>query len=182
MAFMEQVRLLYGRPTDLDVLRARWTELRADAIAGVAGVTTAGDWWGVLRHPIDAAPPTPDLATCLAAAPTVLDSADVQLLLAGAPAPGAGFVQIMRARVRDRAGWAAADAAAIPLFAAARQDFLGTLRVWQGDLLTVVDSFSSEAQARAGEARGASPEEKPAYDAWFSFLSDVEWHDLTAPW
>src|SRR5436853_1427557 len=113
---MEQARLLYGRPTDLDVLRVQWSALRADAIAGVAGMTTAGDWWGVLRHPTNAVPPTPDLATCLAAAPMVLDSTDVQLLLAGSPAPGAGFIQVMRARVRDRAGWATADAAAIPLF------------------------------------------------------------------
>jgi hypothetical protein len=171
---MEHTRLLHGRPTDLDALRTRWTALRADAGAGVAGVTSAGTWWGVLRNPAGAVPPPPELA--------VLDSADVQLLLAGSPAPGAGFIQIMRARVTDRGGWSAADAVAVPLFAAARPDFLGTLRVWHGDRLTVVDSFSSEAEARAGEARGATPAEQAAYDAWFGFLTDVEWHDLTAPW
>lgn len=61
-------------------------------------------------------------------------------------------------------------------------DFLGTLRVWQGDLLTVVDSFRSEADARAGEARGATADERAAYDTWFGHLRDVEWHDLTALW
>jgi hypothetical protein len=179
-----RARLLYGRATDLDGLRARWTALRSDAIAGVAGVTTAGDWWGVLRHPIDATPPPPDdaFAACFAAVPLVLDSPDPQLLLAGSPAPGAGFIQIMRARVPDRVGWTAADEVAIPRYAAARPDFLGTLRVWHGDRLTVVDSFSSEAEARAGEQRGAAPDDQPVYDAWFAFLSEVEWHDLTAPW
>jgi hypothetical protein len=177
-------RLLHGRPTDLDGLRARWTALRSAALTGAAGVTTAGDWWGVLHHSTDATPPPPDeaFAACFAAPPLVLDSADPQLLLAGSPAPGAGFIQIMRARVPDRAGWTAADVVAIPRYAAARPDFLGTLRVWHGDRLTVVDSFSSEAEARAGEKRGAAPDDQPLYEAWFAHLSEVEWHDLTAPW
>jgi hypothetical protein len=178
---MDHARLIHGRPRDDAELRGHWAALRADARA-VAGMTATGDWWGLLRHTGD--PPAPDdaFAACFEPAPTLLDSADLQVLLAGSPAPGAGFVQIMRARVRNRAAWAAADELAVPLFAAARPDFLGTLRMWQGDRLAVVDSFSSEAQARAGEARGATATEQAAYDAWFAHLADVEWHDLTAPW
>jgi hypothetical protein len=181
---MEHTRLLHGRPRAGGDLRAQWAALRAAADHGVAGLTATGDWWGVLRHPVDATPPPPDDAftACFEAPPTRLDSPDVQLLLAGSPAPGAGFLQIMRARVHDRIGWCAADEVAVPLFVRARPDFLGTLRVWHGDLLTVVDSFSSEADARAGEQRGADPAEQAAYDAWFGHLRDVEWHDLTAPW
>jgi len=181
---VESARLLHGRPHDGVDLRAQWAGLRAAASSGVAGLTADGEWWGVLRHPADAtpAPPNGAFAACFVDPPVVLDSPDVQLLLAGSPAPGAGFVQIMRARVRDRAGWSRADEVAVPLFAAARPDFLGTLRVWQGDMLTVVDSFSSEAAARAGEQRGATTAEQAAYDAWFGYLRDVEWHDLTAPW
>jgi hypothetical protein len=181
---VESARLLHGRPREGVDLRAHWAGLRVGARAGVAGLTAAGEWWGVLRHPAEATAPAPNGAfvACFLDPPEVLDYPDPQVRLAGSPAPGAGFIQIMRARVSDRAGWSAADEVAVPLFAAARPDFLGTLRVWQDDLLTVVDSFSSEAEARAGEQRGATAAEQVAYDAWFGYLSAIEWHDLTAPW
>lgn len=179
-------RVLAGRPHRLDRLRQEWPALRVDAGAAVAGLTPAGGWVGVLRFEGPPTPPDPALAAavegCFEGAPTNFDSADIQLVLAGSPAPGAGFVQVMQARVADRAGWTLADADAVPRFAAARPDFLGSLRIWHDGLLTVVDSFSSEAAARAGEASAPSPEDQAAYLRWFSFLAEVAWHDLLDPW
>jgi hypothetical protein len=171
------VRVLRGRPRDLEALRGQWATERDRAAAGVAGTDASGEWLAVLIDPVG--DPTGAFA---GPEVTWFDSDDVQQVLAGSPAPGAEFIQIMTARVDDRDAWAAADRQAVPRFATIRPDFLGALRVWQGDLLTVVDSYRSEAEARAGEARGHSAKDQALFDAWFARLSNVRWHDLIPPW
>jgi hypothetical protein len=180
------VQVYQGRPNRPARLQQEWEAVRSGAEASVAGPTVGGGWIGVLRHAAEPEPLAPALLAvfegCFPTPLTRLGSADVQTWLAGSPAPGAAFVQVMQARVADRAGWAAADADAVPRFAAARPDFLGSLRVWNGDLLTVVDSFKTEAEARAGEAQVPAPEDQAAYSRWFSFLAEVAWHDITEIW
>ncbi len=171
------VRLLRGRPHDVSALRATWPDLRSGARDAVAGLDADGLWHAVLVEPV-AGPPSAQGFEDL----SWFSSDDVGSVLAGGPVPGVGFVQVMTARVSDRAAWAAADAEAIPRFAVARPDFLGALRIWRGDHLTVVDSYRSEPEARAGEARGHTPEDEAIYQRWFSYLSDVAWHDLIPPW
>lgn len=180
------VQVVRGSPHRADRLRQEWAALRADSEASVAGLTATGEWIAALRHggpdtrPGDVLPAA--VSACFPLPPEVVGSPDAHLVLAGTPAPGAAFIQVMRARVADRAGWAAADADAVPRFAAARPDFLGSLRVWGADLLTVVDSFSSEAAARAGEAVVPEPADQAAYVRWFSYLTEVSWHDLVELW
>lgn len=110
----------------------------------------------------------------------VIEAEDATTVLAGSPAPGSEFIQVMTARVNDRAAWEAAEA--VPGFAAARPDFLGSLRMWQGDRLVVIDSYSSVVAARAGEAQPSAPEDEAAYARWFSCLTEVEWLNLEEPW
>ena len=180
------VQVFMGRPHRAARLRQEWAALRSGAEASVAGPTPSGGWVAVLRHSGPVPPPDPALlalvGSCLTGPLASVGSEDAQQILAGAPAPGAEFVQVMQALVRDRAGWAAADAEAVPRFRAARPDFLGSLRVWQGDRLTVVDSYRTLAEARAGEARPPAPEDEAVYSRWFSFLSGVSWHDITELW
>lgn len=168
------VRVMRGRPDDLGALRTEWATWRADAKASVAGTDASGEWLAVLVDPGAGPFDHPDL--------TWFDSEDWQAVLAGSPAPGAEFIQVMTARVSDRDAWAAVDREAIPRFATIRPDFLGALRIWQGDLLTVVDSYRTEAEARAGEGRGHSARDQALFDAWFGHLSNVRWHDLIPPW
>jgi hypothetical protein len=186
------VRVFQGTPQHPTGLRKQW--LRGEwrtlasgsgADGAVGGLASSGQWLGVLQwHTTpDPVPAAHDTLESLLADVRSFDSADVEVVLAGAPAEGAEFVQIMQARVADRAGWAAADGVALPLYAEARPDFLGSLRIWEpGGRLTVVDSFTSEAEARAGEAASPSAEAKEAYQAWFDHLSGIVWHDIRNPW
>lgn len=180
------VQVFMGRPSRPARLRQEWEAVRFGAEASVAGPTLGGGWLGLLRHEVEPEPlPAALLAVVESCFPGPLArfaSADAQTVLAGSPASGAGFVQVMQARVADRAGWAAADVEAVPRFAAARPDFLGSLRVWSGDRLTVVDSFRSEPEARAGEAQVPAPADQAAYSRWFSFLEEVSWYDITEIW
>jgi hypothetical protein len=186
------VRVFQGTPQHPTGLRRQWlhgewskTAAGCGADDAVGGLASSGQWFGVLRwahEPIPVPQPHGVLEGLLAEVRS-FDSADVEVLGAGCPAEGATFVQVMEARVADRAGWSDADKVAVPLYAAARPDWLGSLRIWRpGGRLTVLDSFTSEAEARAGEAAVPTVEEKAAYDAWFGFMTDVEWHDLQEPW
>ena len=172
------VRVLRGRPRDVEALRREWEKLRTEASTSVAGVDASGEWLAVMVEPTVA----PSIASFVEEDLEWFDSDDVQAVLAGAPAPGAEFIQLMTARVSDRAAWAELDREAIPRFATIRPDFLGSLRIWRGDLLTVVDSYRTETEARAGEARGHSARDQALFDAWFGHLSNVRWHDLIPPW
>lgn len=186
------VRVFQGTPQHPTGLRKQWlhgewskTAAECGADDAVAGLASSGQWLGVLRW-VDEPHPRPEphgVLEGLIADVQSFDSTDVEVVGAGCPAEGAAFVQIMQARVADRAGWADADKVAVPLYTAARPDFLGSLRIWgPGGRLTVIDSFTTEAEARAGEAAPTTVEQKAAYDAWFGYLSGIEWHDLREPW
>ena len=180
------VQVFTGRPHRPARLRQEWEALRLGAEASVAGLTLAGEWVAVLRHAGPVPPPDRALLSavegCLTRPRSAFATEDVQEVLAGAPAPGAEFIQVMQAKVTGRAGWAEADVDALRRFRAARPDFLGSLRAWHGDRLTVVDSYRTEAEARAGEAVVPSAEDEAAYRRWFSHLGDVSWHDLLERW
>ena len=103
----------------------------------------------------------------------------------GTDPTGAGFVQVMRATVADRARLEAGEEAIGPAFRALRPDFLAGYRVWlaaDGSRLVAVDFFTSEADARAGEAQEMPDDLRRLFGEWMSLLADVEWYDLTQPW
>lgn len=186
------VRVFQGAQQHPTGLRKQWlhgewskTVAESDADDAVGGLTSSGQWIGILRwaHAPSPVPEPHGALEGLLSSVQSFDSEDIDVIGAGCPTEGATFVQIMQATVANRADWADADKVAIPLYAAARPDFVGSLRIWgPGGRLTVVDSFTSEAAARAGEALPPSVEQKAAYDTWFGHLTNVEWHDISDPW
>ena len=89
----------------------------------------------------------------------------------------------MRATVADGARLEALEEAVGPAFRALRPDFRAAYRVWLDDSrLLAADFFSSEAEARAGEAVEMPDDVRRGFAAWMALLSDVEWYDLTQPW
>jgi hypothetical protein len=113
-------------------------------------------------------------------APTFTESDDVDELLGGG-SDDAGFVQVMQGTCADRQGASAFQAATADRLRAARPDLLGGITVWHdGDRFTDVNWFTSEADARTGEAKMG---ETMADDlAEFTRLFQVDrWIDLAPP-
>lgn len=184
-------------PDSAEVRRA-WDEWRAaladDPDAGwrgsAAGVTAAEELVGMVRTGPGVDPATSPaartawegLVAALGGPPAVEATADVSVV-GDASASGAGFVQFMRARVADRGRLEELEAAITDDFAALRPDFLAGIRAWTApDRLMVVDFFSSEAEARAGEARPLPAGLRASFEEWLGLLDEVEWFDLPHPW
>ena len=84
---------------------------------------------------------------------TFTDSDDVETFLAGG-SNDAGFVQVMKGAEVDRERVRAMDRAFEEHAATFRPDLIGALRAWTGpDRYVEVGYFTSEAEAREGEAR-----------------------------
>lgn len=116
----------------------------------------------------------------LGSAPSFLEAQDVEVL-GEAPAPGAGFVQVMKGSAdRDRVH--AMDELFERFRGEFRPDVLGLLRAWTGESDYVeVAFFTSEAEARAGESKDP-PAELAEHMGEFAELSaGVEFLDLSSP-
>jgi hypothetical protein len=114
--------------------------------------------------------------------PTFHETTDVTGLWDG-PTPRARFVQMMLARVADRATVEGIEADVAEAFRRWRPDALGAYRVWLPDgRMLAVDYFSSEADARAGEQSEPPEEVAEAFPRWMALLSDQEWFDFPDPW
>ena len=177
---------------DLDILRRRWDRWHQQAAATSAhwlgstgGLAPGGDWLAAVRYSYEEAARTAAQAATdlLPDATTIEVTGDVHLVEGnGSPADGT-FVQFMRARVPERHRLEAVEESVGDRFAAHRTDFLAGLRAWTGpDRLTVVDWFTSEADARAGEAIDIPADLGALFGEWMSLLHDVEWYDLRQPW
>ena len=168
----------------------RWAdESRADvagatrAFTSTAGLTGDGRAVVVTRGGGDPGTlawwSSPD--TCLPAPLTVLATTDVTAVEVG-DAGEAGFVQVMRARVPDRARFEALEAEIGPAFVAFRPDFLAGFRAWFDDgTVAAVDYFRSEAEARAGESRDMPAELRAGFGEWLALTEGAEWYDLARP-
>ena len=85
--------------------------------------------------------------------PTYTDSEDVDEVLGGG-SDDAQFVQIMQGTCTDRDGARAFQQETVDRLQAARPDILGGMTVWHdGGRFTDVNWFTSEAEAREGEAK-----------------------------
>jgi hypothetical protein len=92
----------------------------------------------------------------------------------------AGFVQVMTGRA-DRRRMRQMDERAEPFLPDFRPDLLGSVRAWHGDEYTEAAYFTSEAEARAGEAQQPPPELADAMGEWEDVMGDVTYYDLPAP-
>ncbi len=188
------VLLARGPGGDPDVLHRTWDEWHdrlasetADWLGSTGGIASGGEWLAAVRYSSEAAARAAAQAGTgpgfLSGDITVEVTGDVHLVEGNGSPAGARFVQFMRARVPDRRRFEVLEAAAGDRFAAVRRDFLAGLRAWTGpDRLTVVDWFTSEADARAGEAIDLPADLGALFGEWMSLLHDVEWYDLTQPW
>ena len=189
------VLLARGTVADPDALRRSWDEWH-DRVASdenawlgsTGGISSAGQWLAAIRYSSEEAgrmatadaDATPSF---LSGATTLEVTGDVHLVEGNGSPDGGGLVQFMRAHVADRQRLGEVEGAVGNRFAAVRPDFLAGLRAWTGPgRLTVVDWFTSEADARAGEAGGVPTDLGALFGEWMSLLSDVEWYDVADPW
>lgn len=115
---------------------------------------------------------------------TVHDCPASELWMGGG-SDGAGFVQVIQSQVRDRDKARSLMDSMRQLDPAqmGRDDVIGGTLAWHGDDdgVTQVVYFTSEADAREGEAR-ASAEGPGDMSEWDAAFSPARYLDLTEPW
>ncbi len=189
------VLLARGAVADPEALRRGWDEwhegVSSDGggwLGSTGGIATGGQWLAAIRYATEeaaqaAAAQGEGQSGLLSRATAIEVTGDVHVVDGNGPPAAGGFVQFMRAQVPDRGRLEAVEAAIGDRFAALRPDFLAGLRAWTGpDRLTVVDWFTSVADARAGEAANTPADLAALFGEWMSLLRDVEWYDVAEPW
>ena len=112
---------------------------------------------------------------------TFTESSDVQEFLGGG-SDDAGFVQVMKSRGVDRVRMAHLDEQ-FEKFAGSRPDLIGSVRIWTGpDSCVEANYFTSEAEARAGEARELPPELQAVMADFQDLMQNTEFLDLREPY
>jgi hypothetical protein len=180
------VQMVLGRAADAAEIRRQWDRWATDLAPGTAGfagatggVTTDGRAVLVARFESEHAARA---TGALADVPELLETADVTLH-GGRGWESARFVQVMRARVRDRRRFEAIEGELTPQFMQLRPDLLAAYRAWLPDgSVAAIDYFTSEAEARAGEQKEMPDVLGKRFREWMSLLDDVEWFDLADPW
>lgn len=126
-----------------------------------------GEWWN-------------GTATCFDGEVTFRDCRDVDVTMGGGT-DDAGFVQVMQGRVTDKARLLELEAEFMPKMAELRPDVIGSVRAWDGDRFVDAIYFTSEADARKGEAATA---DQPGDDMgeFTSLVEDLTYIDLKDPW
>lgn len=194
------VQLIVGRVADAAGLRHQWEGWHRELAPGAAGwlgstggITTDGRFVLAVRFTSQEAARSGSgrseraawwsrTRACLHGTEVFLETTDVNVVHEDDP-DAAGFVQVMRAHVRDRRRLEAIEAEIGPAFRELRPDLLGAYRAWFPDgTLAAVDYFRSEAEARAGEAKEMPDALRAGFGEWMSLLEGTEWHDLVDPW
>lgn len=111
---------------------------------------------------------------------TFFDSSEVDAFGAGG-SDDAGFVQIMRGRSTDKARMKALDAKMDAASSSLRPDVIGGITAWNGDEFATVIYFTSEAEARKGEAASVEGEMRQVMDEMNALISNVTFIDLSEP-
>ena len=111
---------------------------------------------------------------------TFINATDVDTTLAGG-SDSAGFVQVMQGRVTDKARLLALEKEFMSQMSEVRPDVIGSVRAWQGDNFTEVIYFTSEEEARKGEAAMENAD-MPGAEDFMALTQDVTFIDLKDPW
>jgi hypothetical protein len=111
---------------------------------------------------------------------TFRDCTEVDTTLAGG-SDDAGFVQVMQGRVRNKKRLLELEKEFMPKLNEMRPDVIGSVRAWDGDFFTDAIYFTSEADARKGEA-GMSEEAGPDMAEFESLVEGLSYIDLKDPW
>jgi hypothetical protein len=194
------VQVMEGRASDAEAMKQlmeRWgRELRPGAkgfLGSTAGVTADGRAIAFARfESAEAAQANSDrpeqgqwwaeMEACYEGEATFANSEDIEEFMAGG-SDDAGFVQVMKGQGLDRDTVARMDEKLGELAPTARPDIIGGFRVWTGpDSAYDVTFFTSEADARAGEAKGLPAELGELAGEYEKLLGGIEFFDLTDPW
>lgn len=195
------VQIMMGTVTDPDRLRSQmdaWMNDLAPGAEGWLGVTSGasrqgphvtvvrfeseeaarknsdrpeqGEWWKETEAAYDG--PV-----------TFIDSDDVDVFLGGG-SDDAGFVQVMQAGVADRKRFEEIEEqleSTAPL-SEVRPELIGGITAWGSDgRMTAVNYFTSEEQAREGEAKAPPAEVAGLLEEWQGLMSDLEFFDIPDP-
>lgn len=192
------VQLIQGSTSDPQGLRRqveRWrAEIRPGAegfLGSTAGVAADGTVFVAARFASEAAARAnsdrPEQAAWWAETEKYfdgpvrfVDSSDVEVHIE--PRHDAGFVQVIRSRALDPARLRAVNAQTAPVLSQVRPEIVGAVSVWDGDRVVDIAYFSSEAEARAGEAREVPEAQRSLLEEWRSLMDDVSFIDLPDPW
>jgi heme-degrading monooxygenase HmoA len=194
------IQVIQGTTNDAEGLRRqfeRWQEdVRPNAtgyLGTTAGVTDDGKVFVLARFESaeaaqsNSGKPEQDAwwnetAKYFEGTPSFKDYTDVDVSRGGG-SDDAGFVQVMQGRVRDAARVREMEAEFMPKMEAMRPDVIGSIRGWDGNEYTEAIYFTSEADARQGEARmtetGGS---EPGFEEYMSLIESVDYLDLKDPW
>ena len=139
----------------------------ADAARGNSERPEQGEWWK-------------ETAGLFDGEVTFRDCDDVDTTFDGG-SDEAGFVQIMQGRVGDKVRLRELETEFLPKLKELRPDLIGSVRAWDGDVFTEAIYFTSEPDARKGEA---SMEESSGdeLEEYLSLVGDVTYIDLKTPW
>ncbi|HVL89316.1 MAG TPA: hypothetical protein VM841_03670 [Actinomycetota bacterium] len=188
------VQIIRAKVADADGINSAWQEQRdatAEGFLGATGgITTKGELLIAARFENrelamknsaseEQTARWNQLEKMLAGPAEFLESEDVDMPKEGSG--DAGFVQMMRATVKDRKAYEAIEEK-FDQFAGLRPDLIGHMTVWlPGNRIHIVDWFTTEAEARAGEKKEMPAEMQALFAEWQSLCSDVEWFDISAP-
>ena len=194
------VQVIQGRAGDAAGLRRQFDRWREEVQPGAVGylgstfgVTKDGEAIGIARfESAEAAARNSDRPEQSAwwsetekffTGPVTFHNADdVDTFLAGG-SDAAGFVQVMQGRVTDLARAKELEAKANETMPTVRPDVIGSVRARYGDgEFTEVVYFTSEAEARAGEAKPMADEDAAEFADWQDVVKVEKWYDLTDPW
>ena len=112
--------------------------------------------------------------------PTFRDCTETDTTLAGG-SDSAGFVQVMQGRVTDKARVLELEKEFMPKLNELRPDVIGSIRAWDGDSFVDTIYFTSEADARKGEA-GMADAVGADMAEFESLVQDLTFIDLKDPW
>ena len=191
------IQVITGEVADAAALESaldRWrSEVRPGAtgfLGSTSGVTADGRFVALARfESAEAARANSDrpeqgawwseAEKCLAGSVTFHDCTDVDTFRGGG-SDDAGFVQVMQGRA-DRQRLRALDERVEAVLPHLRPDLLGSVRAWDGDQYTEAAYFTSEAEARAGEAKPPPAELAEAMREWQDVMGPITYYDLPHP-
>jgi hypothetical protein len=195
--FIQVIQGKAADPAGIRAMQKRWSEELAPGAEGWLGVTSGtaadgehvtvarfaseeaarrnsdrpeqGEWWN-------------EMSKNFAGEVTFHDTTDVETFGRGG-SDDAGFVQIIQGKAKDPARTRALFEQFDEPMRAHRPEVIGGTVAWYGDgEFTQTVYFTSEKEAREGEAKQRPPELEAFFTEWQNGIEDVRFIDLTDPW
>ena len=190
------IQIIQGKCTRQDELRAMaasWRENLSDTavgwLGGTYGFTDDNEFIGIVRFELreaamanSARPEQTEWANKmmeLMDGPVQFHDCDDVTLMMGGGSDDAGFVQVIRGKVKDPNRLKAMMADTTRMHELRPEVLGGTLAIEEDGTFTETIAFTDEASARSGEAK-AMPDD--VREELASVMEDVTYYDLHHPW